>query len=325
MVTMYVKTNVIRFIEQGVDKMDNSTFLDSRVGCIYLITNIVNGKKYVGQHNEPTPDHRFNVHKCRARNGGKGCPVLYDAIRLHGEENFTIETLWSGPLSELNKKEEYYADLQKSYVHSDPPGYNVAHCGNQPGLGRIVSDEEKAAFGERMRALPRTDAHCARIGVGVAAYIAANPEKQAEKAKKISETLLARGPTGPQSKECVQKKIEAAATRTDNIPKSSGERQIWYDRNAWQLTVDNTFKRYTARFSSKERAIAARDAFNSTGHRTPTDFPKKVSEYGPMIRNIKGKFMVDIHSKRFPEPYAKVFSALEEAVAARDTFLARFP
>ena len=313
------------------DEMDIHTFFTPRgfevavlFGCIYLITNIVNGKKYVGQHNEPTPDHRFNDHKCRARNGGKGCPVLYDAIRLHGEENFTIEILWSGPLSELNKKEEYYADIHQSYVHSDPPGYNVAHCGNQPGLGRIVSDEEKVAFGERMRALPRTDEHCARIGVGVAAYIAANPEKQTEKAKKISETLLARGPTGPQSKECVQKKVEVQQSRTDNLPASSDERQIWYDRNAWQLTINNTLKHYTARFSSKERAVAARDAFNSTGYRTLTDFPKKVSKYGPMIRNIKGKFMVDIHSKRFPESYAKVFPTLEEAVIARDTFLARF-
>ena len=302
--------------------MNTSNMIVS-LGCIYLITNNNNGKKYVGQHNKPTPESRghFNL----ARRGSRGCPVLYDAIRKHGEENFKIETLWVGPLSELDEKEEHYAEVHKTYVHNDPPGYNVAHCGNQPGLGRIVSEEERAAFSLRMREMPRTDEHCGRISVGVSKYIASHPEEMTEKAEKIRQTLLARGPTGPQSEDCIRTKIAVQEARTDNLPDSSGERQIWKSGNVWQLSIKNGINKYEARFSSKERAVIARDLFKSTGDKSPSDFPKKVSAYGPMIRMTRnGKYMVDIHSKRFPETYAKVFETHEEAIASRDEFLKRF-
>ena len=304
--------------------MPRTKMKNTNLGCIYLITNTINGKKYVGQHNEPTPDSRFSDHKCRARNNGNQCPVLYDAIRCHGEENFKIQILWVGSLSELNVKEEYYADFHKTYVHSDTPGYNVAHCGNQPMLGHHHSEESKVAISERFKNLVRSEEHCTRIGVGVSAYIASHPEEMAEKYRQISETLIKRGPTGPQSIQAIKNKIEAAQEHSP-IPSSSDERHIWKDRNAWQLHIKNNINEYHARFITKESAIKARDLFISTGHKIKTDFPKKESKYGPMIRMTNnGKYMVDIHSKRFPQSYSKVFSTHEEAVSARDDFLSKF-
>jgi len=296
-------------------------------GCVYLITNTVNGKKYVGQHNEPTPHRRFLEHKMRARNGGTGCPVLYDAIRKHGEESFTIETLWVGPRSEMNDKEVYYADLHKTYVHNDPPGYNVAHCGNQPGLGRIVSEEEKEAFSKRMKELPRTETHCRLIGEGVSAYISNNPEIMEERYKRTSQTLKERGPTGPQAIEAVQSKIEAQQKRTDNLPVSSGMRQIRKDGNVWCVDVKNRVHGvYHARFKTEEAAINARDTFKSSGLKTPTEFPKKTSECGSMIKKTKDgkKFAVDIHSKRFPSNYYRQWETLDEAIKDRDRVLKSF-
>jgi group I intron endonuclease len=305
-------------------EMPRTKMKNTNLGCIYLITNTINGKKYVGQHNEEKPDSRFSDHKCKARNNRSDCPVLYDAIRCHGEDNFKIETLWVGSITELNEKEVYYADIHKTYVYCDPPGYNVAHCGNQPMLGHHHSEESKAAISERFKNLVRTEEHCARIGAGVSEYIASHPEEMAERNKRISETLIKKGPTGPQSIEAVKNKIEAAAKHSP-IPTSSGERHIWKDRNAWHLSIKNNLNTYEARFTTKERAIKARDLFISSGHKTETDFPKKVSDYGKFIRkNRNGKFMVDIHSTRFPKKYAKVFPTLEEAITARDDFLKQF-
>jgi hypothetical protein len=294
-------------------------------GCIYLITNLVNGKGYIGQHNEPTPYNRFGDHKMLARKGDTSCPVLYNAIRKYGEDSFTVETLWIGPLSGMNNMEEYWAEQLETYVWDNPGGYNACYCGNQGFLGRVVSQEERARVAQRMRELERTDEHCVRIGIGVSSYIASHPEEMALRYRQISETLKARGPTGPQSEKCVMKKIAHQQTRTDNISESSGERYITKRGNCWLLNINNTLTTYVARFSSREGALASRDLFIATGEKTITEFPKKVSNYGPMIRkNKNGSYMVDIHSKRFPEPFAKVFGSLEEAMNARDEFIKKY-
>ena len=56
------------------------------VGVIYLITNLLNGKKYVGQTIQ-----RLNIRMNHHRRGGD----LYidRAIRKYGRENFKVEVL----------------------------------------------------------------------------------------------------------------------------------------------------------------------------------------------------------------------------------------
>jgi group I intron endonuclease len=60
-------------------------------GIIYLITNNINGKKYVGQTTTPL-SYRFTNHKSDARNN-RGY-YLASAIRKYGEDNFKIEALF---------------------------------------------------------------------------------------------------------------------------------------------------------------------------------------------------------------------------------------
>ena len=54
-------------------------------GYIYLITNSVNGKQYVGQ-TKTTIEHRFKQHISKKKISH--CSALGGAIEKYGEENF---------------------------------------------------------------------------------------------------------------------------------------------------------------------------------------------------------------------------------------------
>jgi group I intron endonuclease len=118
-------------------------------GRIYKITNIVNNKSYFGQTKQP-PTRRWSQHKQAAKNGGK--MILYNAIRLHGIENFTFEVICEcATLEELNAKEIEYIAENNSLA---PNGYNAAKGGDNyektpetraklsaSNKGRIISEE----------------------------------------------------------------------------------------------------------------------------------------------------------------------------------------
>lgn len=87
---------------------------------IYCITNLINGKQYVGQTTQ-TIKVRFAEHY---RNNKS---YIGHAIQKHGKENFTIELLDTAQdIDELNEKEIYWiAELNTM----EPQGYNLCHGG----------------------------------------------------------------------------------------------------------------------------------------------------------------------------------------------------
>ena len=60
------------------------------MGIIYQITNVVNGKTYIGLTTK-TIKERFNGHVAAANHGSKS--HLHNSIRKYGSENFKIETI----------------------------------------------------------------------------------------------------------------------------------------------------------------------------------------------------------------------------------------
>jgi group I intron endonuclease len=62
-------------------------------GTIYCITNIVNGKKYIGQ-TVAIGDSRWRRHKHNAVTNGKG--HLYDSMRKYGINSFRFDILLDG-------------------------------------------------------------------------------------------------------------------------------------------------------------------------------------------------------------------------------------
>lgn len=100
-------------------------------GCIYLITNLENGKKYVGQHSTTDYLARWKAHLSRAKCGSKY--LLHNAIRKYGEEAFKLERLCVCPVDSLTDLEGYYAEQYDSYMWES--GYNMVWCSKSPHLG----------------------------------------------------------------------------------------------------------------------------------------------------------------------------------------------
>lgn len=89
--------------------------------AIYKITNLINGKVYIGQSIHP--ERRWIEHKQRARHG-KEKSAIHLAIEKYGEENFSFEILkWS---ENYNKEE---IDMIKKYNSLIPNGYNITEGG----------------------------------------------------------------------------------------------------------------------------------------------------------------------------------------------------
>lgn len=115
---------------------------------IYLITNKINGKQYVGQTIQPI-ENRWSMHK----SGASGCLGLKSAISKYGIENFTIEQIFeANSLEELDKLEKDTIDRLNTI---SPNGYNLTLGGERV----IFSEETRKKMSESgKRRKPMSDA-----------------------------------------------------------------------------------------------------------------------------------------------------------------------
>ena len=100
-------------------KSEKAVILNENKGKsgIYIWTNNINGKKYVGSAVDLNKRliNYFNLSYLTDR---IDTMIIYKALLTHGFENFTLEILeYCGP-SELLKREQYYLDILN-------PEYNI--------------------------------------------------------------------------------------------------------------------------------------------------------------------------------------------------------
>lgn len=145
-----------------------------RQGVIYIITNLINGKQYIGK-TTADPQSYWRWHKSNAQKGVN--KVLYHAMRKYGVEQFSFEIIESherDSFQELNKilntQEIHYINTLDSY-HK---GYNITLGGDgacgvirsrefRENLSRIKTGVNRPEWVKAKLRRPLTEAHKAKL------------------------------------------------------------------------------------------------------------------------------------------------------------------
>ena len=136
-------------------------------GIVYLITNLLDGKKYVGQTTR-TLEERFSEH-------AEAESLLGNAIRKYGEENFSHEVLAECETpEELDAQERFYI---KKLDCKHPKGYN-----NTDGGRRSRSPKTKV----EKQLDPRKEFFLKMIGAKITYYRTLRDMSQKELAKRAN-------------------------------------------------------------------------------------------------------------------------------------------
>lgn len=111
--------------------------MEDYYGYVYLTTNLVNGKMYIGQHH-------FNEYDKWYLGSGK---LLQQAIKKYGRDNFEKVIIeYAKNLDELNQREKYWIDYVGANMDMNhTTWYNIAEGGLNPPViyGHKHSEETK--------------------------------------------------------------------------------------------------------------------------------------------------------------------------------------
>lgn len=126
-------------------------------GRVYVITNKVNGRKYVGQ-TVRTIQERFKQHvEYSFRKDYQHYPICR-AIKKHGKENFLIELLEECfTRQELNKSEIKWIKDLKTNLRKNEHGYNLTSGGeslsgdDNPFYGKKHSEKTRKLISEKSK------------------------------------------------------------------------------------------------------------------------------------------------------------------------------
>jgi group I intron endonuclease len=257
--------------------------MNSYLGWVYLITNIVNGKKYIGLTTLETPQKRYEKHWINALAGLEY--ALYRAFRKYGESNFKFEVIYTAICENqdelkncISNMEAYYAEQMETYIWNDQPGgYNMVWCGDKPTLGFKHSEEEL----EKMRK----------------AWENRDPPSDSQKKKTSDSLKLFHANADENQKEMISERAKRIGEKQRGIPKK-------------QETKDAISKTLTGR----------KDSTNVIDNKI-TSHTKLGKDGEKYIRaHIFSGWMVSINNKKYGY-FCKTFPTLPEAISARDAFI----
>ena len=91
---------------------------------IYLATNQINNKRYIGQTETGRLDKRIHEHEADAKYTRYTC-IFHTAILKHGIENFIFEIIEDNiPQDQIDEKEKFYIKFYNTF-YLNGQGYNM--------------------------------------------------------------------------------------------------------------------------------------------------------------------------------------------------------
>lgn len=119
----------------------------TKLGTIYKITNLLNGKVYIGQTNGDGSNRR-HAHLSRLRRNTHVNDYLQNAFNKYGEENFVFEVVCRRPIDKLDEIEIEIIAEQKELGNC----YNIEHGGKivkkmdyytRKKISKIISEKHR--------------------------------------------------------------------------------------------------------------------------------------------------------------------------------------
>lgn len=122
---------------------------------IYKITNIINGKIYIGSASFYNKRKGTHISLCRKELHKN--PHLQNAWNLYGEKAFVFEIIEVVDIqNNLLKKEQFW--LNKTQCYNREIGYNISKIAGS-NLGNKLSEETKKKIGDFWRNKPKSEEH----------------------------------------------------------------------------------------------------------------------------------------------------------------------
>ena len=126
---------MLEMTDEIIEVQEKSKLNDKKTWCVYVHTNLTNGKKYIGITGQD-PVKRWNYGY-----GYKGCPFFWKAIQKYGWDAFLHEIVFNELTYELACQKE--KELIKTYNTNDNKhGYNLT-AGGEATFGWVPTEETR--------------------------------------------------------------------------------------------------------------------------------------------------------------------------------------
>lgn len=110
-----------------------------KIGYVYLTTNLINNKKYIGKRTKPYFDKKYL---------GSGI-ILKKAIEKYGRDNFSCEVLqWYESEEELKEGEKYWIKFYNAQESKE--FYNISSGGDWGDISKGMSPQQYKQWGEKI-------------------------------------------------------------------------------------------------------------------------------------------------------------------------------